>query len=304
LEELLASAQASSAASAPQVPPDELQGQMSLHWPPCVRYNRTDGKASGAANSADQQAHVSGCLTALADLPSTIYDTTLDAAEFRLAYLSASSREDCPVHVTLETHSDHNYPEYETVSYLWGGENGDSSARCPVFVGPYWDVLLQTQNCWSMLRLFRPHRGERTVWVDALCINQRNLQERAAQVAKMRKIYEQCTKVIVYLGEDLVTKSKPFPYRRTLDQLPHFSLNKLLFPKDHQYYETYFGMEKLLQRKYFARIWIIQELLYPEQVVFRVGDFDLRADAPTMERTLDNFRNSYSNKDMPVAPWL
>jgi hypothetical protein len=136
-----------------------------------------------------------------------------------VACLLAPIHENVPVHVSLETFSNDSHPEYETVSYIWGGENGDNSLRGPIFIGSYWDVLLQTENCWSMLRSIRPKRGERLVWVDALCINQQNLDERTSQVAKMRRIYEQCSRIIAYLGNDLVTQSKPFPQYRPLYEL-------------------------------------------------------------------------------------
>jgi hypothetical protein len=38
------------------------------------------------------------------------------------------------------------------------------------------------------------------VWVDAICINQRDKEEREDQVAKMGRIYEDALRVVVYLG--------------------------------------------------------------------------------------------------------
>jgi hypothetical protein len=90
--------------------------------------------------------------------------------------------------LTLHTYTQDDCPEYETVSYTWGGEEGDSSLCKPIFLGPYWDVLFQTRNCWDMLKLLRPREGFRMVWVDAICINQRDKEEREDQVAKMGRI--------------------------------------------------------------------------------------------------------------------
>jgi hypothetical protein len=39
-------------------------------------------------------------------------------------------------------------------------------------------------------------------WVDAICINQADLDERAQQVKQMRDIYQSAEEVIIDLGED------------------------------------------------------------------------------------------------------
>lgn len=67
-----------------------------------------------------------------------IYGPTLAANEFRLACVSAAAKdEDKIVHVSLEVYSQTDCPEYETVSYTWGGENGDYTLCRPIFVGLY-----------------------------------------------------------------------------------------------------------------------------------------------------------------------
>jgi len=41
-----------------------------------------------------------------------------------------------------------------------------------------------------------------TLWVDAICINQHDTDERAEQVPRMKSIYNQSTKVVVWLGPE------------------------------------------------------------------------------------------------------
>ncbi|RSL63377.1 hypothetical protein CEP53_004424 [Fusarium sp. AF-6] len=120
----------------------------------------------------------------------------------------------------LETYSDREFPEYEAVSYTWGGEDGDATLRHPVYVGEYWDILLQTRNCCAMLRYLQPLQGERTLWVDAICINQKDTRERGEQVAKMGQIYSQCLQVVLWLGDDIAVKTpKRFPTRHRFHEL-------------------------------------------------------------------------------------
>ena len=219
------------------------------------------------------------------DTSSTIYPVRLTRSEFRLACLTASTDEESAPHLTLETYTDNNFPDYEAVSYTWGGEAGDSSLCRRIYIGPYWDILHQTENRWHMLRFLRPRRGIRLVWVDALCINQQDLVERGDQVSKMEQIYRECQRTILYLGPDVSPLlGDRFPRHRELDQIDKDSLTQML------------------RRRYFSRIWVVQELLLSSSVVIRFGDIEHRVRHPTMERLQKSLR-SWKWGDSP-APWL
>ncbi|KAK4452731.1 hypothetical protein QBC34DRAFT_455729, partial [Podospora aff. communis PSN243] len=75
-----------------------------------------------------------------------------------------------------------------------------------IFVGKFWDVVLQTKNCFSILERLTPVRGIWLLWVDAICINQEDLVERESQVANMLRIYSACSRVVVYPGADMVRR--------------------------------------------------------------------------------------------------
>jgi len=74
----------------------------------------------------------------------SIYNESLDVKQFRIPSLSASEHEDGPIHGSLQTHSHDDCPEYECMSYTWGGEKGDATLSIPIYIGGFWDVLLQT----------------------------------------------------------------------------------------------------------------------------------------------------------------
>ena len=52
----------------------------------------------------------------------------------------------------------------------------------------------------SLLHL-RDRSLERILWIDAICIDQKNDEERAQQIQLMAKIYSQASRVLVWLGE-------------------------------------------------------------------------------------------------------
>lgn len=87
-------------------------------------------------------------------------------------------------------------PEYETVSYSWG----DGSKRALIEVD---DIQLDVPaSSEAALRRLRLRDRSRTIWIDAICINQDDLAERGQQVSLMEDIYRSSKGNLVYLGED------------------------------------------------------------------------------------------------------
>ena len=74
-------------------------------------------------------------------------------------------------------------PAYDTISYVWG----DPAFRGSVHLGDY--ELSVPISAERSLRHIRLANRERTLWIDAVCINQSNIAERGSQVAHMREIY-------------------------------------------------------------------------------------------------------------------
>lgn len=186
------------------------------------------------------------------------YQDTLKGDEFRLICLTDSAEEQYPVYLELETYARDSCSEYETTSYNWADENDDNKFCRPVYVGPYWDVLLQTNNCWSMLRFLRPYRRIRHSWVDAVCINQKNMAEREEQVSIMGLIYQNCLRTVLYLGEDVVGVRTGECRKRS--QFHVLAGKPLLAEGTKQSADSGPSLKDLLQLRYFTRVWVIQEL--------------------------------------------
>ncbi|KAL8288612.1 hypothetical protein RB600_004197 [Gaeumannomyces tritici] len=260
------------------VPPDEPLHDMNLLWPPSVPYRRPKLRQDNGGPKADMETR---SLPTQEEKPraeikvpvptAAIYDPPLGLEQFRLLCLhppsdGASDGPVSPIHCDLEVYPLSDSPWYEAVSYAWGGEKGENAKTCPVYVGPYWDVVLQTQNCHDMLLHMRPRRGLRLLWVDALCINQQDVAERNRQVARMSDIYAQCTSVLVYLGPDECSpehlEGRSNPHRAALAPIK---------------------IKEWLDRRYFSRVWIIQELVLPGQVVVRSGGVEFFAHGSQLE---------------------
>ena len=101
------------------------------------------------------------------------------------------------VNCTIEQVSLDDKPEYIALSYVWG----DAKTTLPIAVNGKEKQV--TTNLESALRhtLKFSTPGSR-FWVDAICINQKDKDERNHQVKLMRDIYSGASKVLIWLGEE------------------------------------------------------------------------------------------------------
>lgn len=123
------------------------------------------------------------------------------------------------------------------------------------------------------------------LWVDALCINQNDDGERTTQVRMMKRIYEQASAVVVWLGP------APGPGDDNLDLVTLDAIHlpwkqqgglQLFSDEDVMAIDAWFGeklpdlaldsLARFLQTPWFHRIWVIQELLSAQQSVMWRGE--------------------------------
>ncbi|RSL60806.1 hypothetical protein CEP53_005309 [Fusarium sp. AF-6] len=84
--------------------------------------------------------------------------------------------------------------EYSALSYVWG----DSYAGEMINVDGR--VLYITASLHEALEHLRDRNEDKTLWTDAICIDQTNTMERGHQVALMGRIYKHANNVIIWLG--------------------------------------------------------------------------------------------------------
>ncbi|KAM0542735.1 hypothetical protein ACHAPJ_012668 [Fusarium lateritium] len=266
-----------------QAPEDEPLGELNLYWPSSVVYSGPTGtKRSKPVKKGLREPK-----------PSQAYPNRLGTDEFRLLRLHPSNDVEDPVWGELESYPLQRCPEYEATSYTWASEDGDASLCRPIFLGPYWDIQLQTTNCWSMLQAMRfPGKGSRMIWIDAICINQDDIEERDSQVSQMSQIYTGCRRVFLYLGPDITSPSgNQHPFRR---ELTAYSMKEAEAAKAQGF--DLLNIIDLLHRRYFTRAWVIQELVLARQVVIQTRDEEFWMDGTTIQ--------SLELKQVKTAPWI
>ncbi|KAL7793758.1 heterokaryon incompatibility protein domain-containing protein [Trichoderma ceciliae] len=86
---------------------------------------------------------------------------------------------------------------YEAISYTWSGQALDR----PTYAnGQEYRV---TKNAEDIMRRLRPNKSGEFInlWIDAVCINQKDNDEKAAQVQLMFEVYANAQRVNIWLGQ-------------------------------------------------------------------------------------------------------
>jgi len=144
------------------------------------------------------------------------------------------------IYLHVETLCEATTPEYEALSYAWGQDISSEKAlinNVPTTI---------TANLDCALRHLRYQDKSRTLWIDALCINQADTYERNAQVQLMNRIYPSASEVIIWLGS------------ADEDEIRAINTVKVSWaPLDLQSFEA---LIRICKRPWFRRVWVAQEL--------------------------------------------
>lgn len=203
-----------------------------------------------------------------------------------------------------------NAPEYRALSYCWGDTEPPAFVKCNGF------QLRVTENLTAALKCLLRRRnrsrdrkpgggGGLTFWIDAICINQGNIYERAQQVILMGDVYRQAREVVVWLGpatdhSDLAFRVCQRLYDEEMRRKSGLSSEKELKYKEAKgvrwsFVESYAhiiydekgrlsrkaitayireldAIHAILRRPWWTRVWIIQEITLARELVVLCGD--------------------------------
>ncbi|KAK1756525.1 HET-domain-containing protein [Echria macrotheca] len=177
----------------------------------------------------------------------------------RILHLKPSLSGDDPIHCTLTTYrlSDPGL-KYEPVSYTWG----DASDVVDIYIGGNRAFLSVTRHCFNALTSLRLRDTPRHLWIDAICINQEDKVERSAQVQIMDQVYARGFRTLIYLGEATQGPGTDLLF----DDLE--KADREGFDRPVPGPEIVEQLERLIERPWFHRVWVVQEaFLNSERVV-------------------------------------
>jgi hypothetical protein len=179
------------------------------------------------------------------------------------------------VSVTLHTFPLEQLPEYEALSYTWGKairtDDKDYDDNGPRI---YYTILVNSEPSTVIENLYNGLSELKKditgyLWVDALCIDQMNVNERASYVLLMRDIYSSAKRAIVWLGEatDIiedviwllerylpVVEQARFPVEEV-----NFDLLNCLGITTDRWFELWEIYDRFFSYRWFSRAWVVQE---------------------------------------------
>ncbi|KAF5008799.1 hypothetical protein FDECE_4939 [Fusarium decemcellulare] len=100
-----------------------------------------------------------------------------------------------------------NCPSFTALSYVWG-----SAAPGEAFITCNSCRIPITTSCYQALASLQPAWGKLIIWVDAICINQKNDEEKNVQIPLMQEIYTWARHVYIWLGPGDSTTKKHFSF--------------------------------------------------------------------------------------------
>ncbi|KAK2729889.1 hypothetical protein CKAH01_10054 [Colletotrichum kahawae] len=175
---------------------------------------------------------------------------------------------------------------YLALSYVWGNTALTSSVRIEgIDVG----ITDRLAEALTQLRNACPGVPQR-IWADAVCINQSDTAEKNSQVRLMGNIFSLAKATVIYLGPSspgietifkAVTESKPrfvavdragkpqVAIARNLHKVEKVHVKPGLMP-------SAAAIDELLQRPWFTRVWVTQELLLSRDAWVQCGALRVR----------------------------
>ncbi|KAM5352739.1 hypothetical protein ACJ41O_005461 [Fusarium nematophilum] len=176
-------------------------------------------------------------------------------------------------------------PDYDALSYVWG--NPKATDRILLRDGGEIKMLGVAASLAKALRTIRHDQNPRVMWIDAICINQKDLAERSSEVQHMHRIYSQAACVRAWIDINLD------PMDAAVRRLPLLSPDHVTrFEKadtgmspivhvdpDEDSDDDGIGdraaawqsLADLCEDKYWGRVWIQQEIYNARALVIHCG---------------------------------
>ena len=155
-------------------------------------------------------------------------------------------------------------------------------------------------------------------WIDQVCINQEDLEERSSQVGIMDQIYQKSAFTITWLGrEDRYTKKAASVIAKLYPTMDRF-VNSDIMPYSDEHEDAYRkagipyiskmgwdSLAALFQRQYFRRLWIVQEQVLSNVVLIYCGSVEipwkhLGVAAQLLDQRQDKIGGDISSKYVPL----
>ncbi|OAG04197.1 HET-domain-containing protein [Paraphaeosphaeria sporulosa] len=160
--------------------------------------------------------------------------------------------------------------KYEALSWCWGKEQKENFINIRQKNKIY--VKKVQPNLFEALKALRYRTKDRYLWVDAVCIDQENLEEKNHQVEMMFEIYGKASKVCIWLGT--ANDSSCLALRFIENEVLHLKdFDRLCEQRDAS--EKWEALLELMQRPWFSRRWVVQEIALAQEATVYCGEHSI-----------------------------
>ena len=245
-------------------------------------------------------------------LPKSNYEyKRLGRSQFRILRLHAAESStdtiECSLEICdLEELSNH----YDALSYTWGNEEptqkillrtsqepstgtGKARFRSLANVMIIKKRVYIRPNLEDALRQFRdtdPNtQDDLLLWIDAICINQADEEEKSMQVARMADIYSKARDVLIWLGKEYNASGTAMEF---IPKILDLEQSDALISKESNR-KQWTALADLMKRDWFSRRWVVQVLVLAKNRYLYCGDRSLHWD--DFERAVSFFTNKLDN---------
>lgn len=195
-----------------------------------------------------------------------------NSEDIRVLELEWSEDEDAPIAGTIRVVCLAERPSYFALSYTWGEETRSNSITCNGY------SISVTENLYLALRRLRKTE-KKAFWIDQICIDQSDLEERDHQVSFMFSIYHMAENVCVWLGEHRdstgcglkVAQDLASSLGTALDGDQFLELLPDGVPAEIDPSRAFF---QLYENPWFLRCWVVQEVTARPNPVAYLGDHE------------------------------
>ncbi|MCJ1456068.1 hypothetical protein MMC28_006425 [Mycoblastus sanguinarius] len=168
--------------------------------------------------------------------------------------------------------------KYKAVSYTWGDATPVSQ-----ITSSDGRFLKLTAPAADFLDFGLAAKAEGYFWIDSLCINQQDLEEKAHQVRMMGEIFASAEHVVAWLGRASEDSSLAIDFVITLygaiknltvtEKVPVTRDSLCRSPLCEHPSPKWTALRRLLERPWFNRVWVVQEIVMaPRNVILVCGD--------------------------------
>lgn len=170
------------------------------------------------------------------------------------------------VHRVVNGHVTEQIVKYEALSWSWGSDPQDSrilirqldrQTKMRAAPGLVWALKYLTDS-----------NQDRILWVDAICIDQSSVDEKNHQVQMMSQIYSYAEKVCVWLGLQTSYSQTAIKFIKE-DILKLHQFDELCSNKANA--EKWQSLLRLMQRQWFFRRWVVQEIALAQDAEIYCG---------------------------------